>query len=205
MAAPLFARVDCLVWAVNRRRNTVLLLRSPVTFHDGTSFFCSRAQSVILLLLVVHLQAWLLKRKKKICRSSEMCILLGHGKSRDAERERDREREREREREVCGGVTTYLVAHICRMIRRQAVTPNCRMVDILWDAEYTAVSKSLVTEPCSKPCHRTLLKALLLNLAQSKPCQRTFLKALPRNLAQSLGTESCSRPCHRAKVCWIEN
>ena len=60
---------------------------------------CSRAPSVILPLLVVHLQAWLLKlgqilERNKICRSSEMCILLGHGRSRDP-RERERERERE--------------------------------------------------------------------------------------------------------------
>ena len=47
---------------------------------------------------------------EKIYSSSEMCVLLGYGRSRDPERERQRQRqreretEREREREIGGDV-----------------------------------------------------------------------------------------------------
>ena len=69
------------LWAVNRRMNTVLLLRSPVIFHEDTCFLlllllfknyiyiyiCSRASSV--LQLVVHLLE-LARLGKKTDRSS---------------------------------------------------------------------------------------------------------------------------------------
>ena len=84
----------------------MLLLRSPAIFHEDTTFFCSRASRAIsaatgspLTGMVFGISAVF----EKIYSSSEMCVLLGHGRSRDlqcvcvcvcvcvCERERERE------------------------------------------------------------------------------------------------------------------
>ena len=72
----------------------MLLLRSPVIFQEDTTFFYRRASRVISaatgspftgMVFGISAVFW-----KKICSSSEMCVLLGHGRSH---REREKERE----------------------------------------------------------------------------------------------------------------
>ena len=143
-------------------------------------FSVAKNPSVILPLLVVHLQAWLLKlgqisERNKICRSSEMCILLGHGRSRDP---------RESEREVWRGHNLPGRSYLSN-----DEASGCHPA--LLNGRYRLGRETHCSQP--KPCHRTLLKALSQNLAQSfvtelcsKPCHRTLLKTLSRNLAQRM-------------------
>ena len=84
----------------------MLLLRSPVIFHEDTTFFCSRASRVIsaatgspLTGMVFGISAVFYFIFIFICSSSEMCVLLGHSRSRDP-----RERERELENFILQGL-----------------------------------------------------------------------------------------------------
>ena len=82
------------LWAVNRRMNTVLLLRSPVIFHEDTTFFCSRASRVIsaatgspLTGMVFGISADFLKKSAAALKHASCTITADHVTFRERERE----------------------------------------------------------------------------------------------------------------------